>query len=198
MKKSVLAIASLITVLAIASLIIFPFFYAEGKDAIWIAAPDGSSYTLTPEFEHIVQDRSVNYFSEPPFDIRELDSYSITLEVESSDTEWSEAGIVFGGDEGDFHFFIINSYDRYFTYGAHKSNYLNKNWRDFIYREKTDGFSGASNTISIQKNSERLELYINGGRVAHHDLPDLDGMKIGYYLRGDSLFIINEIEVQIK
>ena len=189
MKKSVLAIASLI---------ILPLFNAEGKDTIWSGAQDGSSYNLTPESEHIVQDRSVNYFSELPFDIRELDSYSITLEVESSASDWSEAGIVFGGDEGDFHFFIINSYDRYFTYGEHKSNNLNKNWRDFIYREKTDGFSGNSNTISIQKNSERLELYINGGRVAHHDLPDLDGMKIGYYLRGDSIFIINEIEVQTK
>ena len=184
--------------LAIASLTILPLLCSEGKETVWSAAQDGSSYTLIPEAEHIVQDRSVNYFSESPFDLRELDSYSITLEVESSDSDWSEAGIVFGGDEGDFHFFLINSYDRYFTYGAHKSNNLNKNWRDFIYREKTDGFSGTANTISIQKNSERLELYINGGRVAHHDLPDLDGMKIGYYLRGDSLFRINEIEVQTK
>ena len=184
--------------LAIASLTILPLFCAEGKDTVWNAAHDGSSYTLTPKSEHIVQDRSVNYFSEPPFDIRELDSYSINLEIESSDSDWSEAGIIFGGDEGDFHFFLINSYARYFTYGEHKSIYLNKNWRDYIYRERTDGFSGKSNTISIQKNSERLEFYINGGRVAHHDLPDLEGMKIGYYLRGDSLIIIHEIEVQTE
>ena len=184
--------------LAIASLTILPLFCAEGKDTIWSGAQDGSSYTLTPELEHIVQDRSVNYFPEPPFDIRELDSYSITLEVESSGSGWSEAGIVFGGEEGDFHFFLISSYDKYYTYGAHKSNNLNDNWRDYIYREKDDGINATSNTIRIQKKDERLELYINGGRVARHDLPELDGMKIGYYLRGESILIINEIEVQTK
>ena len=129
--------------LAIASLTILPLFFAEGKETIWSAALDGSTYTLTPEFEHIVQDRSVNYFSEPPFDIRELDSYSITLEVESSGSEWSEAGIVFGGDKGNFHFFLISSYDRYFTYGEHKSHNLNNNWNDFIYREKSGGINWA-------------------------------------------------------
>ena len=184
--------------LLIACLSILPLICVQGKETEWNTSRDGSTHTLAPELEHIVQDRSVTYFPELPFDIREVDSYNITLEVESTDSEWSEAGIVFGGDEGDFHFFIISSYEQYYTYGSHEARDLNANWKDYMYRVKSDEIEKASNTLRISKRSKGLEFYINGKRIARHDLPDMKGMKVGYYLRGGSSFTVKEVEVEAK
>ena len=142
---------------------------------------------------------SVTYLPELPVELDKLDRYTITLEVESTETVWNEAGIVFGGNEGDFHFLLINSLEKYYTYGSHEARDLNANWQDIMFRVESDEIESSENKIQIKKRSQSLEFYINGKRIAKSDLPNLDGQRIGFYLRAPGgVFTVKHIELQIK
>jgi len=148
--------------------------------------------------EHIVQDRSVTYLPELPVKMSELEQYTITLEFESSPDEWNEAGIVFGGDEGNFHFFIINSFEKYYTYGSHEARDLNANWKDYLLRKLSDAIDSSANELKIKKRGQHLTFYINGKRITKTDYPELGGYRIGFYLRGGNVFNIESVKVEAK
>jgi hypothetical protein len=191
-----------ITPLALACIALLPFtsLIAEAKNE-WVSSDRDSTYTITANSEHLVQDRSVTYLPELPVELDKLDRYTITLEVESSDTEWSEAGIVFGGNEGNFHFLLINSLEKYYTYGSHEARDLNANWKDTAGMAyiQSDEIESTENKIQIKKRSQSIEFYINGKRIAKSDLPDLDGQRIGFYLRAPGgVFTVKYIKLQIK
>jgi len=184
-------------VMVLLSLILLPCL-AKADDSPWQTSEQGSKYSLTPNQEHFVAGQSVDRLPPLPVDLRELDRYRITLEVESSDKEWNEAGIVFGCDELDFHFFLINSQEKYYTYGAHQGKDLSQNWADFIYRVPSDKIDGTSNQIAVRKTGDRIEFYINGNRIAKHKAPTLKGNELGFYMRAGENYTIKRIEVETK
>jgi len=187
------------TPLKLICLILIPFtsVVASSKTE-WVSSDRDSTFAITPNTEHLVQDRSVTYLPELPVELDGLDKYSITLVVESSESEWNEAGIVFGAEEGNFHFFIINSLEKYYTYGSHEARELNSNWKDMMYRVQSNEIKGSENKIQIKKRSQSLTFYINGKRIAKSDLPEFGGKRIGFYLRGGSAFKIESIKVETK
>jgi hypothetical protein len=190
-----------ITPLILTCIALIPFTsHAAKAQTEWVSSDRDSIYTITPNTQHLVQDRSVTYLPELPVELDGLDKYTITLVVESSESEWNEAGIVFGGDEGNFHFFLINSFEKYYTYGSHEARDLNANWKDTnsMSRIQSDEIESSENKIQIKKSSQSLTFYINGKRIAKSNLPSLDGKRIGFYLRAGGVFTIKHYEIQTK
>ena len=119
-----------ITPRALICIVLLPLF-AEGKETEWNSKDNGSTYTITADSEHIVQD-------------------------------------------------------------------LNANWKDTMFQIESDEIESSENKIQIKKRNQNLEFYINGKRIAKSDLPELEGSKIGFYLREGDSFTIQHIEIRTK
>ncbi|WP_146209328.1 hypothetical protein [Coraliomargarita sinensis] len=172
---------------------------AAEKKSEWISSDFDSIFKITMNTEHLVQSRSITYLPELPVTLDEFDSYTITLEFESKEPVWNTTGIVFGGNEGDYHILLINSSEKWFTYASHKARDLGANWRDYIFRLGSDAIDSSENEIQVVKKSQNIYFYINGKRVGQSKLPELAGNRIGFYVNGEkSLVKIKSIALQTR
>ncbi len=173
--------------------------YADSNQSSnWIVTEDGKKAEYRDFNEYIVGDRHVVYLPPIPFDITDNNDFTIEAMVESSETQWNEIGLVFGGEQGNFHFFVISSTDNFYTYGSHEKFDLSDNWKDYLYRLKTDKIKPHKNHLKIKKSGRTLTFYINERTIDEGEFIKSYGKGIGFYMRGGDVFRTKYISIQIE